>query len=297
MNLYNKFKIQTYNIGIISKDIESLLMNGIKSGDITWLKHNYKDRFFADPFMIKQDEDYFYILVEEYLFWEEKGKITLLKVNRDDFSLKERKVVIEESTHLSFPYCELGGNTVIPESYNSGKTIEYILDIDSFTVREKRTVLEAGLIDAVFFEDKDGQKWILTAKEQKPKEDMYMYHFDNGKYDPVNNGGVVFSSIKETRSAGRLFEVNGKLYRPVQDSTGRYGRQTRIVEVGRLDSEKYSAKCVQIVNSDENPPYNETLHTFNVYDSGIIVDGSKDYCRFPMKIFYKKFRWLFKEPF
>ena len=49
------------------------------------------------------------------------------------------------------------------------------------------------------------------------------------------------------------------------------------------------------LNSFKNPPYDETLHTFNVYDDVIVVDGSKDFLRFPAKIFYKKFRWMFKQ--
>ena len=49
-----------------------------------------------------------------------------------------------------------------------------------------------------------------------------------------------------------------------------------------------------VLNSFENAPYDETLHTFNVYDNVIMVDGSKDFMRFPVKILYKKFRWMFK---
>lgn len=77
MNLYKKFLIQTYNVGIIRKNIGDVLKEGIEKNDITWLKHNFKDRFFADPFLIKEDAFFYYVLVEEFIFWEEKGKITL----------------------------------------------------------------------------------------------------------------------------------------------------------------------------------------------------------------------------
>ena len=45
MNLYKKFLIQTYNVGIIRKNIGDVLKEGIKKDDITWLKHSFKDRF------------------------------------------------------------------------------------------------------------------------------------------------------------------------------------------------------------------------------------------------------------
>lgn len=295
MNFYKKFLIQTYNIGIIKKAIGKILENGIEKGDIVWLKHNFKDRFFADPFMIKEDEDYYYILVEEFFFWEEKGKITLLKISKVDFSLAERKIIIEEPTHLSFPFCELNGTTIVPESVLSGKTKEYSIDLDTMTVVNSREILKEGLIDATFYTDHKKNKWILAAKMDNPKEDMYMYILNRDVYEPIKKGRVIANSIEETRSAGRLFEFNGNLYRPVQDSTQRYGRQTRIMRIDKLDEEEYKASCVRVISGKENPPYNETLHTFNVYDDCVIVDGSKDYFRFPMKILYKKCRWLFKK--
>ena len=294
MNLYKKFEILTYNIGIIKKPIGEILEKGIELGDIKWLIHNYKDRFFADPFMIKEDRDFYYILVEEYLFWEEKGKISVLKVDKHDFSLTKKKVLIEENTHLSFPFCELNGNTIIPESIASGETKEYILDLNSMEILQSRTILNEGLIDAAFYEDKIGEKWIFASKKKNPKEDMYMYHLVNNEYLPVNGGHVVEKNIAQTRSAGRLFTHNGVLYRPVQDSAKRYGYQTRIMRVDELNCDSYKAECVQIINGEKNPPFNETLHTFNVYDDCVIVDGSKDCFRFPMKILYKKCRWLFK---
>lgn len=295
MNLYKKFLIQTYNVGIIKKPIGDVIDEGLASGDIVWLKHNYKDRFFADPFLIKEDEGFYYILVEEFFFWEEKGKITLLKVRKEDFSLSERKIVIEENTHLSFPFCEFNGNTITPESVKSGKTKQYYIDLDTMTITNSCIILNEGLVDATFYTDENKNEWILTAKSHNPKEDMYMYRKENQEYIPVRDGLVISSSIKETRSAGRVFECNGQLYRPVQDSAQRYGYQTRIMQVGKLNEDGYNATCVQIINGKDNPPYNETLHTFNVYDNCIIVDGSKDYFRFPMKILYKKCKWIFKK--
>lgn len=60
MNLYKKFLIQTYNIGIIKKSVNKILNDGVGKGDIIWLKHNYKDRFFADPFMIKENNEHYF---------------------------------------------------------------------------------------------------------------------------------------------------------------------------------------------------------------------------------------------
>lgn len=294
MRLKDKFLIQTYNVGILKKAVDVVLAEGIKEKDIVWLKHPYKDRFFADPFVIDEDESNLYILVEEYCFWEEKGKIVLLTVNKDDFSLIERKLIIEEETHLSFPFCELGGNSIIPESVISGETKQYFYDREKKTIVRSERILDEGLIDAAFYKDKKGTEWILTSKKEKPKEDLYIYKKVGNNYICQNNGKPVLSDIRLTRSAGRLFEHDGRIFRPVQDSTGRYGRQTIIVELQKLEDHSYQTREVVAINSFNNPPYDETLHTFNVYENYIIVDGSKDILRFPTKILYKKCRFLFK---
>lgn len=294
MSLYKKFLIQTYNVGIIKKNINDIISFGISAGEICWLKHDYKDRFFADPFLIDEDDKNYYILAEEFFFWEEKGKITLLSIDKTSFSLNSRKVIIEEETHLSFPFCEFKGNTIIPESVVSGKTYVYFYDHKTQQVTKKSIILDEGLIDACFYCDKSGNKWILASNLKNPKEDLYLYKEIEGHYKKLNNGAPVMRSLDLTRAAGRVFEIDGVIYRPVQDSTGRYGRQTKIVKLNNINDNSYEAEEMQVINSFENPPFDQTLHTFNVYNDCVIVDGSKDFFRFPMKLFYKKFRWFFK---
>lgn len=294
MNLKKKFEILTYNVGFITKGLDAVMENGISKGDIIWMKHPYKDRFFADPFLFKSDENYYYLLCEEYFFWEEKGKITMLKVRKKDFVLEERKVIIEEETHLSFPFCIYGGDTILPESSASDKYVSYKIDRNTMEVISKKTVLDEGTIDAVIYENDEGM-WLLTGKKKIPSTELYIYKKDDNDRFVACGENPVISNNRQARGAGNLFTWRGKLYRPVQDCEGRYGRQTKIMEVLELGNEKYMAKEHITVNSFENPPFDETMHTFNVYDECIIVDGSKDVLRFPMKFFYRKCRFLFKD--
>ena len=284
--LLNKFKILTYNIGIIRKDAASIIESGVDKGDIIWLKHPYKDRFFADPFLIKEDEKSYFILVEEYLFYEEKGKISVLIIDKDSFSLIEKKTVIEEPYHLSFPFCNQDGNTIIPEAVASGNTNEYIIDLNTFRVLEKREILKEGLIDGVYYSD-GASRWLLASHKTNPKEDLYLYKELDGRFIPLNGGKCIASSIRFTRGAGLFFERGGMLFRPVQDSEKRYGYQTNIMRVDHIGDDGIVTEKVQTINSFENGPFNETMHTFNAYDGFVIVDGSKDTVRFPMKAVYK----------
>lgn len=293
MNIIQKFRILTYNVGFLSCSLDDLMTKGIRRNNIIWMKHNYKDRFFADPFLIKADGKYLYILCEEYTFWEEKGKISLLKVDRETFSLITKKIIIEEETHLSFPFCEPNGSFIIPESCKTGKCYKYTIDIESWEVLNKQLVVEEGLIDACFYTDKNGNEWILASKNKIPSTELYLYHKNKGLYKEFDNNPIL-SDNRTSRSAGRIFEWHGETFRPVQDCKERYGWQTKIMHIDKLEKGVYEASEHITINSFENPPYNETLHTLNVYDECIIVDGSKDLLRFPMKIFYKKFKTLFR---
>ena len=281
MNLFKKFKIQVYNVGFVNSTIDKVLLNGIKKGDIKWIKHGYKDRFFADPFLIREDSDYYYVLCEEYIFIERKGKISLLKISKNDFHLVEKQVIIEENYHLSFPFCEFDGNFIIPESCNGDGTYKYTID-DKFNVISKKKIVEEGLVDAVFYKNNDNE-YILTCKKENPKTDLYLYVKKHEMYE-ITSPKPILSNIKYSRSAGHLFFNKNKLYRPVQDSTNRYGELTRIVEITQLTNNSYDYQEVCEVDAFDNPPYNETLHTFNCYNNVIVIDGSKDYFKPAMKI-------------
>ena len=294
MNIKKKFEILTYNIGFVVKSLDDIMTKGISKSDIIWMRHSYKDRYFADPFLLDSDSEFLYVICEEYFFWEEKGKITLLKVRRKDYSLTDREVIIEEKTHLSFPFCEYGGDIIIPESSASDKYLAYKIDKKTMEITSKEILLEEGTIDAIVYTNAEGV-WLLTGKKNIPSTELYLYKQDsNGKFRACSDTPVLANN-REARSAGRIFEWKGKTYRPVQDCKERYGKQTKIMEVLQLNADGYSAKEHITLNSFDNPPYNETMHTFNVYDECIVVDGSKDVLRFPMKFFYKKCPFLFHE--
>lgn len=294
MNLKQKFEILTYNIGFVDKKINKVLQNGIGNGDIIWLKHKYRDRFFADPFLLRQDESFYYILCEELKFWDEKGVIVCLKVDKETKTLVDRKIIIEEAYHLSFPFCEENGEWVVPEACKSGKTIAYKVDRHTLEIKEKKQILGEGLVDNVFYKNAEGKIWIYTGKTIIPSTELYEYYLDEYGCFRSRQNTPIISDNRTTRGAGRFFINQGKLYRPVQDCKQRYGHQTKIMEIISVGEPGYEAREICTFNSFSNPPYNETMHTFNVYDDVIIIDGSKDELRFPMKLFYKKAKWLFR---
>ena len=275
INLKERFTIQVYNIGITST---SIIDNGINKKSIKWLKHDYKDRFFADPFLWYQDQENYYILVEEMCFFEEYGKIVLLTINKLEFSLKNREVIIQEPFHLSFPYCELNKNIIIPEAAQSGKCTCYRISRETHKIISKEIIADEGIIDPIFV-GQINNSLLLGSKVKDPNNKLYMFKKnDQGKYIVLTDKPLI-KGKKNSRNGGAIFQYNNKLYRPAQDCIQRYGCGIQLMNISDKTDEGYFEKKAQYFSSKNSPLYNETFHTFNVYGDIVIVDGSIDiYC-------------------
>lgn len=152
-----------WNVGIIESPLEDIMKS--ESVNIRWMKHKYKDRFFADPFLFKTDPDYYYIFAEEWEFVKKKGIIVLLKINRSTMKLEDKHTVIDDDFHLSYPFPEDG--CIIAENYKSGALHKFIIDSNTLTAVRKEKILDVPLIDPTFIEY-NGKKWLFgTTKEKK----------------------------------------------------------------------------------------------------------------------------------
>lgn len=286
MKILDIFKQQTYNIGFVIPT-ETMFSQGIKENEIIWMKHTYKDRFFADPFLLKEDMYNMYILCEEFVFYERVGKIVSLTVDKISYELKKRTVLIKENYHLSFPFCELNGEWIIPEASWSGESFAYQINLDTIEIKKKILIAEEGLIDNIFYKDQDGTIWMYAGRQCDENEAIYVYKLDEKKCFQKYSAMPVETRSDCSRSAGRIFEYKGKMYRPVQDCSQIYGKQTKIMEIVSIGKEGYEVTECCVLNSFLNPIYNETMHTFNLYNNIILVDGSRNFYRF-RNLFYSR---------
>ena len=61
-----------------------------------------KDKFWADPFVVKEDGEY-YIFFEEYLYKTKKGHLSVLKIDKKG-NYTEPKIILNKDYHLSYPF-------------------------------------------------------------------------------------------------------------------------------------------------------------------------------------------------
>ncbi len=281
MGFKDKFLLCLWNIGVVESSIEDIF-NNPNNMKIRWVKHKYGDRFFADPFLHDQDQKYYYILVEEYLFCEAKGRISSLTVDKKTMKLVNREIILNDHYHLSYPY--IFNDYIIPEGYRSGATYAY-KKLNGGQSYQKIKVNENALVDPtlLYYDDK---YWIFATTKKIPKDavtKLSIFHSNRfGAFIPHEINPVKID-IKTARPAGRFFEYQGKLFRPAMDSEKSYGHLIRIMEVKKLSAQEYEEQEVMVLSSKHSPPYNMGFHTFNVYENCIVVDGYREYYSYLIK--------------
>ena len=265
---YTDFK---WTIGVAEFDSETILDPKAKLS-IHWVKHNNKDSWFADPFILSETEDYIYILVEEFIYSRNKGRISKLMVNRHNWMLEQIEPVIELSTHLSFPifYREYGQVYIYPESTKTGKLTLYKYDESTGEVIPIRDLCMAPLADAVIWQLREKRVIAATTAPNDNGKVLDIYPFREEA--PLEREGPVERILfpeRIARNAGMPFEIQGRLFRPAQNCAKRYGECVLIQELIESDN----GLKFKEVNRFYSPllNYKVAFHTFNVFENKYVA--------------------------
>jgi len=232
-----------------------------------------KDRFWADPFAIKSGENY-YVFIEEYPYQTAKGHISVIELDRKGVVSGPRKV-LERDYHLSYPFVFMwnGEYYMVPESA-ANKTVElYRAKTFPFVWElEKVLMTEVRAKDATLAEI-DGTWWMFVSiSEQSIPDELYLFSALSplGPWTPHKRNPVK-SDVRGSRPAGALFEWNGEVYRPAQDSSGRYGYAISINRVTQLDHEGFREEQVSSILPNWSKELLAT-HTISIAGDLTVVD-------------------------
>lgn len=267
MNCTGFFLQHSWNIGFVEESLDSVLFYN-SNLSIQWLKHDFDDRWFADPFILDVDEENVYVLVEDFLRSMDKAHISLLTVDRKDYHLKKLEVVLEESTHLSFPAITRKQDSIYiyPENGASGALKLYEFDRDTRKFRFRKMIIDRNLADAVLFTLNDKPYLITTEGEEMNGKTLNFYLETEHGYELEHQ---VHFDRNIARNAGEWFTYEGKIFRPAQDCGLRYGAA---MEIQVFNSEDFSFKTIRRFEPS-SPKYNLGIHTFNHYKGLSVVDG------------------------
>ena len=93
MKLYKTVVRDRWEIGFVEGGLDTVMGNA--PINVNWLKHKYKDRWFADPFILDVTESEIVVLAEEYQYKTNKGRIAELIVDKQSYALKELHIILE----------------------------------------------------------------------------------------------------------------------------------------------------------------------------------------------------------
>ena len=232
-----------------------------------------KDRFWADPFAVKADDRY-YVFIEEYPYEFAKGHISVIELDRKGVVSGPRKV-LERDYHLSYPFIfEWKGDYYMLPETAANKTIElYRAKSFPFVWQPDKVLMTNVRAKDATLAEIDGTWWMFVSlSEHSIPDELYLFSAPSpfGPWTPHRHNPIK-SDVRGSRPAGGLFEWNGEVYRPAQDSSGRYGYAISINRVVQLDHDQFREEQVSSIL----PNWSRNLlatHTISIADDLTVVD-------------------------
>ncbi len=229
----------------------------------------YKTKWFADPFILSNNEKELQLLVEEFDSSVMRGRIARIAIDKSTNTITECNVVLDLPTHLSFPaiYREDGKIYVTPENSASGAL--YIYEYNSVTDKlESKSLLHPEPLTDAIIDKCDNIYRMYATCLPSPNGNVLNIYEANSLMGPYSMQEQQLLETSTARMAGYIIHDEDRIIRPAQDcSSGDYGKAVIFYneskEIGRFSPQgfKYSG-----------------LHTVNTYkDIGIIDLKRYDY--------------------
>ena len=262
---------QNWNIAFPDITSEELLESKKLKG-VNIFKHGYLDRWFADPFIYKVKDDVIVVFAEERGFEEEKGRLVELVIDRNTYKLRERYVLLEVDTHLSYPaFINQNGKTyAYPENGLSGTLQMYEYNEQNHSLVSPKLILDEAVADATIMRKADTYLMVATRYPNTETE-AYLYSSKNlsGPYSLVESHPFE-KNANMARPGGNFFQFKGSFYRPAQDCSQVYGGGLAIKRVF-IKENSYAEEYLFKIDY-KTFKYNLGIHTLNFSDGICVID-------------------------
>jgi len=269
-DIYLQLATTRWNIGFIKGDPSISWSND----DIHWLRHNKKSSWFADPFILSENDEVIEVLVEEWVDALKRGRVSKLTIVRSDFSLADIKPIIELDSHLSFPAIlrRDGEVYIYPENYVSGGLTIYRYDTSADKIERVGAISDVPLTDAVIDCDHFDKRNLIFSTDASSPSGKVLSVYESpdifGRYEKI---GEISFPDKCARNAGSFFALKNDIIRPAQDCNKRYGAGLVFQRVKYIDGKFEFEEILRKFPS--NCKWNLGIHTFNSLNDISVVDG------------------------
>ena len=86
--------------------------------------------------------------------------------------------------------------------------------------------------------------------------------------------------------------MDGAIYRPTQNCRNYYGESLTINKIVKLTTSEFTEEEHMVIKPNKQDEFNYGIHTINVVDDIIIVDGQKSYFQ-PLQQLGRKLKRIF----
>ena len=230
-----------------------------------------RDRIYADPFLFEHQGDL-------WVFFEENdrrlGKAVISAAPISAAGLGPVVRMLDRPYHLSYPcvFRDRGDVFMIPETQGSGGVELYrCKEFPSSWVLE-RQLFRGQVVDTNIWITGDGYWFFTSLVEPRGKAtQLWLFHAPalDAAWTP-HPGNPISSDMRNSRGAGAILDHGGRLFRPSQDCSGRYGRSFTLNEITRLTGDAYEERPGVTV---EPPPGFNGTHTYAKHGDLEMIDG------------------------
>lgn len=278
---YKLFCVMQWTIGISRGNIEQIIKEKKFSLKFTWLPLNNSTTSIADPFLFRSKKGNLIVLYEDFSMIDlnKYGKLEMVTL-REDFTPIAYKKILDSKSHISYPFIfdDNGTTYIIPESKQSGRVKCYEFDYETESLVNERILIDKlPLIDSTFIKYQN-KYWLFATLGDNlyDHSKLYIYFADNflGPYKPhPQNPGKY--NIRSSRPAGKFIIVDDEIYRPSQNCEKHYGHSITINKIVKLDEYQFMEEYYMDIVAEKKSLFNEGIHTINVLDDIIVIDGIK----------------------
>lgn len=192
----------------------------------------------ADPFLIVKGKTLFIFLESQAP--NQKGKIIAYQTT-DLINYQNLGVILEKDFHLSYPFVfEYGGtHYLIPESESAEEVALYkFINFPYEPIKHKILLTGKYFDSSLLFYNK---LWYLFTSSSEGLQIFWSKDLLNSDFQPHKKNTITINP-EYSRSAGSIFKIEDKLYRPCQDCSNTYGENINIMEITNLSSDEYDEK-------------------------------------------------------
>jgi hypothetical protein len=241
------------------------------------------DRSYADPFVVRHG-DATYVFLEVLPHATGTGELAVGRVEKGG-RLGDITPILPVRHHTSYPYVfEDGGRLfLIPES-GDVQRVDLLAATRFPTGWERVASLVEGVnaVDATVHAH-EGRYWMwvtIAAPGARLVDETFLYFSDrlDGGWTPHPRNPVV-SDARRARPAGRPFAHRGRLIRPAQDCSSRYGGRIVFNVVEVLTPEDYRERPEGTLEPDWAPIPNLAAHTYTFDGEWEATDGLRTFPR------------------